>query len=202
MHTTESFVYAVVLTGGIATGKSSAAAYFAAWGCDIIDADKIAHEILDAQRESIARLFGDAYVREGRVDRKALGRLVFADVQQRKRLESLLHPLIEQEISARAEALDQDRKPYLIDIPLFFESRRYPVKHSIVVYAPREIQLQRLMQREGYSEAEARSRIEAQLDIEIKKAQASYVIDNSGTLARLERECRRVRALILNDNWL
>ena len=191
-----AFVYAVALTGGIATGKSSVAEIFSEMGFEIIDADKIAHQVLDAQAEQIAMLFGAAYLTEGRVDRKALGRLVFADTQKRKVLESLLHPLIQEEIASLSEALDRKKSPYLVDVPLFFESGAYPIAQIIVVYTPKEIQVERLMQREGYTQEEALQRIDAQMDIEAKKSQATYVIDNSGDRDQLERECRRVENLI------
>ena len=197
-----AFAYAVALTGGIATGKSSVAEIFSGKGFEIIDADKIAHQVLDAQAEQIATLFGMAYLTEGRVDRRALGRLVFADAQKRKALESLLHPLIQKEIASLSEMLDRKKSPYLVDIPLFFESDAYPITETIVVYAPKEIQIRRLMQREGYTQEEALQRIAAQMDIEAKKAQATYVIDNSGDRDQLARECQRVRHAILVKNWL
>ena len=190
------FKYAIALTGGIATGKSSAAKLFAAWGFDIIDLDTVAHQILEGQQEKISALFGEVCITGGRVDRKALGKQVFADTEKRKELEALLHPLIRQEAMKKAQILDTLGTPYLVDIPLFFELHSYPITRSIVVYTLREIQLQRLMQRDGYSMQEATQRIDAQMDIETKKQQATFVIDNSGDLAQLERECRRVRGLI------
>jgi len=190
------FQYAIALTGGIATGKSSAAKLFGSWGFEIIDLDMIAHKVLDEQQEKISELFGAACVVEGRVDRRALGKQVFADTEKRKKLEALLHPLIRQEAANRASILDASGKPYLVDIPLFFELNSYPITRSILVYAPREIQLQRLMQRDGYSIQEATQRIDAQMNIETKKQQATFVIDNSGDLAQLERECRRVKDII------
>ena len=197
-----NFKYAVALTGGIATGKSSAAEIFSKEGFEIIDADKIAHQILDEQAEQIAILFGAVYLTEGRVDRKALGRLVFSDAQKRKKLESLLHPLIQEEIASLSNILDRTKSPYLVDVPLFFESGAYPIAQTIVVYAPKEIQVERLMRREGYSRIEAWQRLEAQMDIEIKKTQASYVIDNSGDRDQLARECQRVSHAILTKNKL
>ena len=197
-----NFKYAVALTGGIATGKSSAAEIFSQEGFEIIDADKIAHQILDEQAEQIAILFGAVYLTEGRVDRKALGRLVFSDAQKRKKLESLLHPLIQEEIASLSNILDRTKSPYLVDVPLFFESGAYPIAQTIVVYAPKEIQVERLMRREGYSRIEAWQRLEAQMDIEIKKKQATYVIDNSGDRDQLVRECQRVSHAILTKNKL
>lgn len=195
-----AFKNAVVLTGGIATGKSSVAKIFASLGYTIIDADTIAHEILNVQQQSIAEIFGKRFVVSGKVDRKALGALVFPDSAQRKKLEALLHPLIRQEIERRANEEEQHRKPYLVDIPLFFESGHYPIEKTLVVYAKEQQQLERLVLREGYSKEEALARIHAQMSIEEKRNLGQYVIDNSGTLTQLQQECERVKKEIEDDS--
>lgn len=195
-----AFKYAIALTGSIATGKSSVAAIFTSYGFHIIDADKIAHQILDEQHEAIAELFGKTLLKEGKVDRKALGAIVFSDSSKRKMLEDLLHPLIYHEIERLSAQHDVLGKPYLIDIPLFFENERYPIEKSLVVYTPEAQQLERLMYRDGHSDEEALNRMNTQLPIEEKRKRASYVIDNSGTLAQLEKECERVKEEILNDS--
>ena len=191
-----SFNTAIVLTGGIATGKSTVATIFAGLGFAIIDADTIAHTVLDGQSTAIGDMFGLDLIHENRVDRKALGRIVFADVQKRRELEALLHPLIEEEIASQAAIEETRGKPYLIDIPLFYERAAYPIEQVAVVYAPRELQIARLMAREGLSEVEALQRLDAQMDIEEKRLRATWVIDNTGDRAALERECERVTQLI------
>jgi dephospho-CoA kinase len=195
-----AFEYAIVLTGGIATGKSTVANCFVQQGFEIIDADRIAHEVLDGQHRKIAQMFGDKFVKEGKVDRKALGAVVFADNDKRKALESLLHPLIYEEIEHLSEALDKVKKPYLVDIPLFFETNRYPIRRSIVVYTTKEQQLNRLMQRDGYNTQNALQRIDAQMPIDEKRDRATYVIDNRGDLEQLESECKRVIDKIKNED--
>jgi len=195
-----AFKYAIALTGSIATGKSSTVKLLEDAGFHIIDADKIAHQILDEQHQSIANLFGETLVREGKVDRKALGSIVFSDSNKRKALEGLLHPLIYKEIERLSIEQDKLGKPYFIDIPLFFEGGRYPIEKSLVVYTTEEQQLERLMQREGYTKEEALNRIQAQIPVEEKRKLATYVIDNSGTLTQLEKECERVKREILNDS--
>ncbi len=192
-----AFKYAVVLTGGIATGKSTVAQIFKAFGFEIIDADKIAHETLERNQDNIVELFGKEYVVDGKVDRKALGRLIFSNQEEKLRLESLLHPLIFAEIEVQSEKLDREKKPYLVDIPLFFESSRYPIKKSIVVYVPQELQLQRLMNRDGTTKEEALQRIDAQLPIDEKKQRATYLIDNQKDLEALQQECVRVKDRII-----
>lgn len=195
-----AFQYAIVLTGSIATGKSSTVKLLEASGFHIIDADKIAHKILDEQHEAIAEKFGETLVHEGKVDRKALGAIVFSDTSKRKELEALLHPLIYDEIERLSIEQDRLKKPYFIDIPLFFENKRYPIERSLVVYTTEEQQLERLMQREGYTKEEALNRIHSQIPIEKKRKLATYVIDNSGTLTQLEKECERVKEEILHDS--
>lgn len=194
-----AFDYAVALTGGIATGKSSATMLLSLYGFRFIDADKITHSVLDENAAKIAELFGDEYIDNGKVNRAKLGKLVFVDKDERSRLEALLHPLIYDEIEKQSEEQDKFRKPYIVDIPLFFESDRYPIKKSIVVYTPKEKQIERLMKRDGYDKAEALRRIESQMDIEEKRKKATYLIDNSGDLKQLQDECDRVREQILSD---
>ena len=198
----KDFEYAIALTGGIATGKSSATEIFSGYGFEIIDADTITHQILDTQAAKIAELFGKQYLSGGKVDRRALGTLVFGNEKKRKMLESLLHPLIQKMILSQSQKLDASQKPYLVDIPLFYESGIYPIKRTVLVYAPREVQLERLVKRENYAAKEASLRLDAQMDIEEKRGKATYVIDNSGDLPQLKRECQRVRDLLLSGNKL
>jgi len=194
-----AYEYAVALTGGIATGKSSATVLLSLYGFRFIDADKIAHSMLDLHHKEIAELFGDSFVVDGKVDRGALGQLVFADSSKRKALENLLHPLIYNEIERLSEEQDKFKKPYIIDIPLFFEGDRYPINKSITTYTPKNKQLERLIKRDGYDDAEALQRIESQLDIEEKRKRATFVIDNSGDLKQLQKECERVKEAILES---
>ena len=195
-----AFKHAIALTGSISTGKSTTVKLLEAAGFHIIDADTIAHQILDEQYLAIAQIFGEGFVKEGKVDRKALGAVVFSDEEKRKKLEALLHPLIYDEIQRLSIEEDKLGKPYFVDIPLFFESRRYPIERSLVVYATEEQQLKRLINREGYTSEEALKRINAQMPVEEKRKLATYVIDNSGTLTQLGQECERVKKEILNDS--
>ncbi|CAA6813464.1 MAG: Dephospho-CoA kinase (EC [uncultured Sulfurovum sp.] len=192
-----AFEYAVVLTGGIATGKSTVAKIFQEYGFKIIDADKIAHDMLDLHAEKIKELFGEEYVDEGKVIRKKLGTLIFGNQEEKLRLEALLHPLIFTEIETQSLALDAYKKPYLVDIPLFFETNRYPIQESIVVYISEELQLERLMERDYSSKEEAEERIAAQMSIEKKKQKATHLIDNRGNLKELQRACDRVKDVLI-----
>lgn len=194
-----SFKYAIALTGSISTGKSTAVELLKQTGFHVIDADSVAHQVLDEQHQAIAKAFGEKYVRNGKVDRKSLGNMIFADQQKRKVLEELLHPLIYAKIAEESTLLDKRAEPYIVDIPLFFEGGRYAIENVIVVYAKKQQQLKRLMQREGYSEEEALLRIDAQIDIEEKRKNATYIIDNSGNLKQLQYETERIREEILGD---
>lgn len=196
-----AFDYAVVLTGSIATGKSSVASIFRDFGFTVIDADRVAHQVLDQEYKEIEKLFGSQYISLNKksVNRKELGTLIFSDQEAKERLEALLHPLIYQEIEKRSLPSEEKKEPYIIDIPLFFESNRYPIKQSIVVYTPKEIQLQRLMQRDGSTQKEALLRINSQIDIEVKRKKATYLIDNSQDLSILQDECDKIRHKILSN---
>ncbi|NPA28660.1 MAG: dephospho-CoA kinase [Epsilonproteobacteria bacterium] len=195
-----AFQHAIALTGGIATGKSSACNLLKLYGLRIIDADSIAHRALDEAAAEVARLFGEAYLkRDGGVDRKKLGTLVFADEAARKELEALLHPRIFEAIAKESEKHDALGGPYIVDIPLFYERGNYPIDKVVVVYAPRALQKERLMRREGLDESAAEARLNAQMDIEKKRQMADWVIDNSGNLKQLQRETERIFERITNS---
>ncbi len=195
----QPFKYAVALTGGIATGKSTVAAQFVSAGFVVIDADRIAHQILDDVSFEVARLFGDEVLQNGKVNRDILGRIIFAQTQKRKVLEALLHPLIFDEILRLSDIEDQKKKPYLVDIPLFFETGRYNIGRVIVVYASQQQQIERAMQRDSVSKEAVLRRIEAQMDMEQKRNQADYLIDNSGDEQQLDKEVISVIQHIKKD---
>ena len=193
------FEHAIALTGGIATGKSTVCNILKLYGFSIIDADKIAHEVLEEQKEKIEKIFGKEYIKNGKVDRKALAKLIFSNKDAKTKLENLLHPLIKKKIVEESLKLEKYKVPYIIDIPLFFETKNYPIKKVVVVYAPKKIQLQRLIEREGLSEEEAIKRLNAQMDIEKKKKLATYVIDNSKDLKHLQKEIEKFIEKVKNE---
>ncbi len=185
-----AFKYAIALTGGIATGKSTVASLLGLSGLRIIDADTISHKILDQNTAWVKAHFGEEFITpRGKVDRPELGKLVFADKVKKEELEKFLHPLIREEIERQSEKQDSFKYPYLIDIPLFFESSAYDIEDSVVVYTPADVQLERFMKRNGFSEEESKRRIASQMPIDEKKARATWVIDNSLNLKHLQKEC-------------
>ena len=183
-----AFEYAIALTGGIATGKSTVASLMALNGMRVIDADTISHEILDASSSWVQETFGENYVNGSKVNRTELGSLVFSDDEKKKVLEEFMHPKIRAEIEKRSIKQDGFKFPYLIDIPLFFENGAYNIKDSVVVYTPSDVQLERFIKRNKYSEEESLKRIASQMPIDEKKEKATWVIDNSKNLKHLQQE--------------
>ncbi|WP_427052464.1 dephospho-CoA kinase [Paenibacillus sp. TC-CSREp1] len=183
------------LTGGIATGKSSVSAYLASKGALLIDADVIAREVMMPGHPVLAaavQRFGQAILNEdGTLDRKKLGSIVFQHPEERKALEAITHPAIRKEMRERAAAYEMQHPDKLIvsDIPLLYESGLEDgFEEIMVVYVPREVQLERLMSRDQMTQADAEARIAAQMDIELKKERANIVIDNSGSWAQTEKQ--------------
>jgi len=194
-----AFEYAVALTGGIASGKSTATVMLSLFGFRFIDADKISHQIIETQHKEITDIFGKEFIVDGKVDRKSLGGVIFADVEKRKELEGLMHPLIYQEILRHSKIQDRHQTPYLIDIPLFFEKGNYPIAESVVVYTPKSTQINRLIDRDNISKEEAIRKIESQMSIDEKRNNATYIIDNSGNLKQLQFQCEKVKDEILSQ---
>lgn len=187
------YQYAIVITGGIAVGKSTVKSLLYLNGYRCIDADLIAHKILDESYKDISVMFGREYVDDKQnppiVNRKKLGQLVFLDIKKKLELEQFIHPKINEEIQRLALIEEKREFTYFIDIPLFFETKNYEIKKSLLVYAPKETQLIRLMKRDKIDKTQALARINAQMDIEQKRKLATYIVDNSKDLKHLQHEC-------------
>jgi dephospho-CoA kinase len=185
-------VRVVGLTGGIATGKSTFAALLRARGAPVIDADRLAREAVAPGSPGLAEVvaaFGPGVLGEdGALDRKRMAARVFADPAARGRLEAVVHPRVRaamQEELARLAAAGAGIAFY--DVPLLFEAgREGDVDLTVVVWAPREVQLARLAARDGLSRAEAEARVAAQLPIDEKAARADVVVSNEGPAAELD----------------
>ena len=186
------FKNAIALTGGISTGKSTVCNLLKLHGFLTIDADKIAHKLLDENSSKIEEMFGKEYVENGKVLRKELGKIIFSNEENKLKLEALLHPLIKEEIIKESKIYEEQNKPYFVDIPLFFEKMHYPISKSLVIYTPKELQIQRLMKRDNIDEKEAKLKISNQMDIEEKRKLSNIVIDNSKDLKHLQNEVERV----------
>jgi dephospho-CoA kinase len=181
------------LTGGIATGKSTVAAMLADRGAAVVDADRIAREVVEpgtAGLEAVAGAFGpEVITASGELDRVRLAGIVFADPESRRRLEALTHPLILARIADRVTGLALSGPPLVaVDVPLLFEGGRqadFP-GGVLLVYAAPAIQLRRLSERDGLGDEAIRQRLAAQLPIEQKRGLATWVIDNGGSRADSE----------------
>eukprot|EP00243_Klebsormidium_subtile_P001172 TRINITY_DN1202_c0_g1_i2.p2 TRINITY_DN1202_c0_g1~~TRINITY_DN1202_c0_g1_i2.p2 ORF type:complete len:227 (-),score=45.96 TRINITY_DN1202_c0_g1_i2:440-1120(-) len=177
----------VGLTGNIACGKSWVGGELAAKGAPIIDADKISHNAAKQGTRGYRRVvkaFGTDFLQlDGELDRQRLGDLIFQDPAKRKKLNSILQPLIGLEI-ARQLAWHWLRgcRVVILDAPLLFEAKiSWLTKPIVVVSCNEETQLRRLRARDGLSEQQARDRISSQLPLTWKEARADVIIDNSGT---------------------
>ncbi|MCJ8010198.1 dephospho-CoA kinase [Paenibacillus sp. KQZ6P-2] len=183
------------LTGGIATGKSTVSALLVGKGALLVDADVIAREVMlpgHPVLEAVVGHFGQAVLlADGTLDRKKLGDIVFRDPSQRQALNDITHPAIRREIREQMESLERKNpdKLVVVDIPLLFESGlEHMFERVMVVYTPRVIQLERLMDRNQMTKNEASARIGSQMDIEEKKLKADIVIDNSGNAEQTKRQ--------------
>ncbi len=191
------------LTGGIACGKSTAARIFATLGIPIIDADEVARDVVRPGSPGLAAIveaFGpDVLGRDGALDRKRLGAIVFADEPKRRALEAITHPLIFMEGRARIAALETTEAPYILhEAALLVETGGYRAFAGLVVVAAHpEVQLARLMARDGLDEEGARARLAAQLPIDRKVELADVTIWNDGGEADLEVEVRRAHGTLL-----
>ena len=184
------------LTGSIGSGKSSAAEIFRKYGAEIIDADVLARQVVEPGTPALAQIeseFGiEVLETDGSLNRKKLASLIFNDQKKLKRLEEITHPLIRQLFLQKLDEIKKIRNPALIlaVIPLLFEtSNRYPeLEKIIVVTAPRDQCLSRIVKRDSCSVQMAKQRMNSQIAQEIKASKADLVIENNGTLEDLDKK--------------
>lgn len=182
------------LTGSIGTGKSTVARMFEEAGVPVVDADAIAREVVlpgrDAWRDIVAR-FGEAILLPGgEIDRRKLGALVFSDPRARADLGAITHPRIREGIEAELSALEERGcAAALVEAALIFENRREGRFEAVIgVRCDRDVQVRRIVERDGVTEKEAAARIAAQMDPEDKARRSAHVIDNSGTPEETRRQ--------------
>ena len=186
----------VGLTGGVASGKSTVSAVLAELGAVVIDADLIAREVVAKGTPGLAAVveeFGpDLLTPDGDLDRPAMGALVFADPDARRRLEAIIHPLVHRR-SAELEAAAPEHAVVVHDIPLLAEVGRAGSFDAVVVVdAPAELQVRRMVEDRGWTREDAESRIAAQATREQRLAIATHVVDNTGSLADLRRQVETI----------
>lgn len=186
----------VGLTGGIASGKSTVSALLAELGAVVIDADVLAREVVGRGTPGLAAVvaeFGpELLTPEGDLDRPAMGALVFGDATARGRLEAIIHPLVHAR-AAELEARAPSDAVVVHDIPLLAEGGRAGGFDAVVVVdAPAELQMARMVEDRGWTREDAESRIAAQASRDDRLAIATHVIDNTGTLERLREQVEDV----------
>ena len=192
------------LTGGIASGKSTVARIFRELGAHVLDADRIAREVVPPGSPALSRIasaFGREMLRpDGTLDRAALGAVVFADGGTRRVLEGILHPLILGEIDRQIEELERvDPKGLVVvEAALILElGRQGEFDTLVVVWADEEQQRRRLIKRDNLSAEEADRRLAAQMPLAEKRGRAQFVVDNSGELAACRKDAERVYGELL-----
>lgn len=190
------------LTGGIASGKSTVSRRLAELGAHVVDADVVAREVVEPGTPALAAIAeefgGGVLTAEGALDRAALGAVVFADAERRRRLEAITHPAVKERSRSLFAAADGPGEVVVYDVPLLAESRGADgFEAVIVVEAPASVRLRRLEELRGMPRAEAERRIAAQATDEERRALADHVIDSSGSLERTLEQTDALFAVLL-----
>ena len=190
-------MYRIGLTGSIATGKSTVTNMLKELGAFVIDCDKTARDGVAPGTRGLAKIeaaFGkDAIAADGSMDRVYIGDLVFRNPEMKKRLENILFPLIFEALDEELLRLEREGATPVVflDMPLLYEVKYDSYVDEVwLVYVPFEVQLSRLMKRNGYTKEEALLRIDSQISVDKKKSLAQQVIDNSGTLEDTKEQVR------------
>jgi len=177
------------LTGGIASGKSTVSKMLKKQGAVIIDADRIAHNVVkkgEPAWQQIRDYFGNEILLPNReINRAYLGDIVFNDVAQKKVLNEIVHPFVLEKMTEELKQVEETARDSIVilDVPLLIESGMHKgISDVILVYIPERLQLERLIARDNISVADATSRIKSQMPIDEKKNYASIVIDNSKSI--------------------
>lgn len=195
----------VGLTGGISSGKSTVSSYLKQLKIPVIDADEVARKVVEPNSQGareIRKTFGsDVFEEDGSLNRQKLGALIFSNAENRQKLDDLLQPLIKIMILDEIEEYRQKGETMIVlDLPLLFEKHYEKLcEEIIVVYVPRELQLERLMKRNQYTKQEALSRIDSQLSIEEKRKRATVLLDNQGTVQQLYQQVEQWLVETKND---
>lgn len=190
--------YFLGLTGGIATGKTTADAFFEKKNIPIIDADRVAHDLMQkngASYTAIVDHFGASILNdEKEIDRKKLGKIVFGAPAKLNELNQITHPLIRKAIVLQMQNYQKkDTSLAILDVPLLFETHYDQLCDSVlVISADLSHQLARLQERNNLNKAQAMSRINSQMKLQEKEKLADFVVDNNGSIADLEAKLSQI----------
>lgn len=187
----------IIITGGIASGKSSVCERLAKKGVKIIDADKEAHKLLDLHSREIAEIFGNECVKKAKVLRAVLGEIIFNDSKAREKLEALIHPKVHKTLLKKWKECQEKGELCVLDIPLYFESKqKYLGFFIVVVDAKLSQQRYRLKKRNNLKDEQIEARLKAQKSLKEKSKDADWVLDNTDDISKLDKK--------VNDlyNWL
>ena len=192
------------VTGGLGSGKTAVAQRLKSLNFSVVDADEIAKQVLSPEQEvykKVVHNFGPGILnQQGVVDRGLLAKVVFSDPVKLQQLEALLHPEIQQRVKKLRHRLAQTEKWSFYDVPLLFEKKMEEQFNAIIVVdAPLELRKKRIFERTVWSEAEFEQRRLAQIPLEEKTKKTKYVIQNDGTLSKLNQEIERVLSMISKD---
>ncbi len=192
------------LTGGAGSGKSTVAEMLRELGAVVVDADEATHAVYEPGTpgfDAVVHEFGKEYVKDGRIDRKRLGDVVFHDAGARRRLNDVVHPLVREWMAQRtAEAVERGAAVVVQDVPLLFENSLERFFSSVVlVYVPEDVQVDRLVKGRGFTREQAHAVIGAQLPIEEKRGRAHHVVNNTGTLDDTRAQVAAVWKQLLID---
>ncbi|MFE3972930.1 MULTISPECIES: dephospho-CoA kinase [unclassified Peribacillus] len=188
------------ITGGIASGKSSVSLYLQELGFTIVDADLASRAVVEPGEDAyhqVVEAFGeDILLADGNIDRVKLGSIIFHDQEKRLLLNGIVHPAVRNWMRLKTEeALAAGEETVFMDIPLLFESKlTFMVEKTLLIYVDEQVQLERLMNRNGLSEKDALARIHSQMPLADKKALADAVIDNNGDIKETKKQ---VKALLI-----
>jgi len=184
----------VALTGGIGTGKSLVANYFFTLGAEVLDADQLARMAIErgsAGFDEVVSAFGDVILKDGDIDRRKLGDVVFSDPQKRKVLEGIIHPKVQQALAQARNKLTNGQI-LIYEIPLLVETQAAKKFDLVItVEAPFPLRIERLKAR-GLSQSEIENRIASQATPEARRAIANYVIENDGSEEQLLRKVEAI----------
>ncbi|MEK4013025.1 dephospho-CoA kinase [Peribacillus sp. FSL M8-0224] len=186
------------ITGGIASGKSTVSLYLQELGFTIVDADLASRAVVEPGEEAyhqVVEAFGeDILLTDGNIDRVKLGSIIFNDQEKRLLLNGIVHPAVRNWMRLKTKAaLSSGEETVFMDIPLLFESKlTFMVDKTLLIYVDEQVQLERLMNRNGLSETEALARINSQMPLADKKALADAVIDNNGDINETKRQVKAI----------